>query len=406
MQEPEDKVVAKIKPGSGFGELGFLSAKGRTKGAKTGPAGAHVLYVNYELYVQLFMRQLQKKMQEKIEMLGRIQLFDHLPQLTTMALAQSVRESFYHAGKVMHVQLTDSSAGIAVGDDDAQLFMIVEGSADLVVSQTRDGNLALPAGGILLSSMRQGHIFGDVSALSPWAPQTAHLTLRVRSSTEVKLLTISVEEAFHLLPSERSKAIRKLATEKAGWQQQRLAVLVQGYGPKRQAGVAQAWASPEAQGEDVASLLSTTRPKLASARSARRREVDPFESIDLCGADVYKPKQGDGEVCASRQRLTLHPTVEHIGGAAAYRPRHMALEKRLAAQLAKRQPNGAATLLSFRPEEEQCNSSQGALSRIGDVHTGGSWQDERSFGARSPLGEAAIFVGVSLTGDANADRHL
>lgn len=49
MQEPEDKVVAKIKPGSGFGELGFLSAKGRTKGAKTGPAGAHVLYVNYEL---------------------------------------------------------------------------------------------------------------------------------------------------------------------------------------------------------------------------------------------------------------------------------------------------------------------------------------------------------------------
>lgn len=73
-------------------------------------------------------------MQEKIEMLGRIQLFDHLPQLTTMALAQSVRESFYHAGKVMHVQLTDSSAGIAVGDDDAQLFMIVEGSADLVVS--------------------------------------------------------------------------------------------------------------------------------------------------------------------------------------------------------------------------------------------------------------------------------
>lgn len=105
------------------------------------------------------------------------------------------------------------------------------------MSQTRDGNLALPAGGILLSSMRQGHIFGDVSALSPWAPQTAHLTLRVRSSTEVKLLTISVEEAFHHLPSERSKAIRKLATEKAGWQQQRLAVLVQGYGPKRQAGV-------------------------------------------------------------------------------------------------------------------------------------------------------------------------
>lgn len=90
------------------------------------------------------MRQLQKKMQEKIEMLGRIQLFDHLPQLTTMALAQSVRESFYHAGKVMHVQLTDSSAGIAVGDDDAQLFMIVEGSADLVVSPPRTRTLTKP----------------------------------------------------------------------------------------------------------------------------------------------------------------------------------------------------------------------------------------------------------------------
>ncbi|KAL1504480.1 hypothetical protein AB1Y20_010885 [Prymnesium parvum] len=274
INERDDKIHVTLKEDSTFGELGFLTGKGRAKGTRAGGAGAQLLNIDYPTYTQYFMAHMQERVHRQASLLQKINVLQHLAWTTLIALAANVTPASYRPAKFIHTQ---AAATPAAHHEGHHLFMLVRGQAELVVCKSAASPLRLPPGGILLSSLSPGQIFGDVAAFAPWRPDSPGLSVRVRSTTEVEVLRLPVDEAHHALSNERMKTIARLAMERARWQQERLRTLLRGY-------------------EEAAAL---PRPASAPPRAAppppppprrrRRNPPPPADPCAVCAANAFAP---------------------------------------------------------------------------------------------------------------------
>ena len=133
IHERDDKVITSCRAPYSFGELGFITGKGRTMGARVGSTPVQLLKLDFDTYARFLMEHNEQRVHQ---IAADIQTLDGLKDLTQSALlnisALTARE-VHKARKRVHTQAAAGGAsGSPMGGPLGQeIFWIVRGEAEV-----------------------------------------------------------------------------------------------------------------------------------------------------------------------------------------------------------------------------------------------------------------------------------
>ena len=238
MGKGKSKELGIARPGDGFGELAFITAKPRAAGAKA-RTHCHMLLFDEELFNRLFKGVSERRVSHVVATLREMAALRPLNSSQLTTLAYLMKRRAIPAGKLLHVQSRHATWPLTESPLQDQLSFIISGRACLsaVSSKPTDGVFALggsdaatdearPAATprrLVLSSLSRGHTVGDVAAFAPWTPPGA-MQLLWHAETDVEVLSVPLEDVQDFVPGPVVRTITRLAKERAEWQQQQLDV--------------------------------------------------------------------------------------------------------------------------------------------------------------------------------------
>ena len=236
----KNKELGIARPGDGFGELAFITAKPRAVGAKAG-THCHMLLFEEELYNRLFKGVSERRVAHLVAALREMPVLRPLNSSQLTTLAYLVQRRAMSAGKLLHVQSEQATWPLTESPLQGQLSFIVSGRASLSAVTIKPTDGVFTVGGsdaaageatarppatprrLVLSSLSCGHTVGDVAAFAPWTPPGAtQMQLLWHAETDLELLSVPMEDLQAFVPGPVVGTITRLAKERAKWQQQQL----------------------------------------------------------------------------------------------------------------------------------------------------------------------------------------